>query len=295
VVNDGPLVEQFEADRSRLRAVAYRMLGSLTEADDAVQETWLRLSNAQPGSIDNLRAWLTTVVSRICLDMLRSRKARREEPLDAWVPDPIISGAPGPVGADPEANAVLTDSVGLALLVMLETLKPAERLAFVLHDMFMMPFDEIAMIIGRSPGATKMLASRARRRLPTATAKTESGSPRSQRLVVEAFLSAARRGDFAGLVAILDPDVTLRADTGATRALVHGNTVVASRAVLFSQRSTTTRPVWVNGAPGVLTISADGALTAVMGFTVTADKITEMYLLADPNRLAALELDGQAA
>jgi RNA polymerase sigma-70 factor (ECF subfamily) len=285
------LAERFEANRDHLRSVAYRMLGSLSEADDAVQEAWLRLSRADTSDVANLRGWLTTVVGRVCLDMLRSRTSRREEPLEAYVPDPIV----GPVsGGDPEQQAVLADSVGLALLVVLETLAPAERLAFVLHDMFAVPFDEIGSIVDRSPDAAKMLASRARQRIRGAPA-TPDGDLSRQREVVDAFLAASRNGDFAALVAVLDPDVTLRADLGAlpstTPRLVRGAPAVAKQALMFARlsREGDSRPALINGSVGLVT-APGGVVTAVMGLTIVQGRIVEIDILADPERLRRLEI-----
>jgi RNA polymerase sigma factor (sigma-70 family) len=290
------LAEQFEENRTHLRAVAYRMLGSISEADDAVQETWLRLSRSDTSGVENLRGWLTTVVGRVCLDMLRSRSSRREEPLGeplgARLPDPIISNADG---IDPEHEVLVADSVGLALLVVLETLAPAERLAFVLHDMFAVPFDEIAPIVGRSPTATRQLASRARRRVRGAATSPDADLTR-QREVVDAFLAASRDGDFDTLLAVLDPDVVLRSDGGVVRAglsrEVRSATAVAEQALTFSQfaRSARTRPALVNGAAGVVSWSPDGRLFSVMGCTVRHGKIVEIDILADPARLRQLDL-----
>jgi RNA polymerase sigma factor (sigma-70 family) len=280
------LAERFDAERPRLRAVAYRMLGSLAEAEDAVQEAWLRLARHDQAAIDNLGGWLTAVVGRVCLDMLRARAARREDPLDARLPDPVVTYGDT---SDPEAEAVLADSVGLALLVVLETLRPAERLAFVLHDMFAVPFDEIAGVLGRSTGATKMLASRARRRVRGAVPAPDADAAR-QRAVVDAFLAAARRGDFQALVAVLHPDVVLRADTAGGPVVATGPRDVAGRAAMFARLAGRVRPVLVNGAPGVLAATADGAPMSVMAFTVVADRIVEIDSIADPDRLAALNL-----
>ena len=290
------LAEQFEENRTHLRAVAYRMLGSISEADDAVQETWLRLSRSDTSGVENLRGWLTTVVGRVCLDMLRSRSSRREEPLGeplgARLPDPIISNADG---IDPEHEVLVADSVGLALLVVLETLAPAERLAFVLHDMFAVPFDEIAPIVGHSPTATRQLASRARRRVRGAATSPDADLTR-QREVVDAFLAASRDGDFDTLLAVLDPDVVLRSDGGVVRAglsrEVRSATAVAEQALTFSQfaRSARTRPALVNGAAGVVSWSPDGRLFSVMGCTVRHGKIVEIDILADPARLRQLDL-----
>jgi RNA polymerase sigma factor (sigma-70 family) len=285
------LTEEFERHRGQLRAVGYRMLGSLTEADDAVQEAWLRLNRSDPDSINNLGGWLTTVTARVCLDMLRSRTSRREEPLETHVPDPVVTG---PDGMDPEQQALLADSVGLALLVVLDTLEPAERLAFVLHDMFAVPFDQIAPIVDRSPAAARQLASRARRRVQGADTDPDPDLGR-QRQVVEAFVSASRGGDFEALVAVLDPDVVLRADVGATLLgvshEVRGAAQVAGQAVLFRSRDggLVSRPVLVNGAVGLLN-SLDGKPMSVLAFTVRGDRITRIHILADADRLATLDL-----
>jgi len=282
------LAERFEAHRSHLRAVAYRMLGSLSEADDAVQEAWLRLSRSDPNDIENMGGWLTTVVGRVCVDMLRARRSRREEPLDAHVPEPIISREDR---IDPEHEALLADSVGLALLVVLDTLTPAERLAFVLHDMFALPFEEIAMIAGRSPAAVRQLASRARRRVQAA-AVPDSDLTR-QREVVNAFLAAARSGDFDALVAVLDPSVVLRGDAGAVSAgvsrVVRGALMAAEQAMSFSWRAQYAQPALVNGAAG-LVVTTQGRTIAVMGFTVKDGKIVEIDILADPARMRQLDL-----
>jgi RNA polymerase sigma factor (sigma-70 family) len=283
------LAERFEADRGRLRAVAYRMLGSLSEADDAVQEAWLRLSRSGADDVENLGGWLTTIVGRVCLDMLRSRRSRREEPLDVHVPDPIVSHE---AGVDPEHEALVADSVGLALLVVLETLTPAERLAFVLHDMFAVPFDDIAPIVGRSPAAARQLASRARRRV-RGTAQAPEVDLTRQREVVRAFLAAARGGDFDALLAVLDPDVVLRADYGAVPAgastLIRGARAVAGQALTFARFSQFARPALVNGAAGLVT-APEGRPLSVMGFTVRDGKIVEIDILADPERLRRLDL-----
>jgi RNA polymerase sigma-70 factor (ECF subfamily) len=280
------LADRFEADRTRLRAVAYRMLGSFAEADDAVQEAWLRLARSDAAAIENLSGWLTTVVGRICLDMLRSRTARREEPLEWRIPDPVVE----PAGAaDPEAQALLADSVGLAMLVVLQTLTPAERLAFVLHDTFGVPFDAIAQILDRSTDATKMLASRARNRLRNAP-PTPDGSPAQQREVVEAFFAAARAGDFEGLLRVLAPDVLLRADGGAdspASALVRGAELVAGRAILFRNVDAEVTRVLVNGLPGFLS-TVDGQPFSLLAFTVVGERIVAIDALADRERLAEL-------
>jgi RNA polymerase sigma-70 factor, ECF subfamily len=280
------LIERFEANRPHLRAVAYRMLGTFSDADDAVQEAWLRLSRADTSGVENLGGWLTTVVARVCLNMLRSRQSRREDSLDARIPDPIVSRENG---ADPQHDAVLADSVGLALLVVLETLTPAERLAFVLHDMFAVPFDEIAPMLGRSPTATRQLASRARRRVRGAAPAPDPDVAR-QREVVDAFFAAARGGDFEALVAVLDPDVVARTDGGpGASVIVRGAHVVAGRALMFAQPSATLRPALVNGAAGVV-IMAGGRPASVMAFTVRDGKIVEIDALTDPERLGKLDL-----
>ena len=287
------LVEHFEANRTHLRAVAYRMLGSLSEADDAVQEAWLRLSRSDTTGIKNLGGWLTTVVARVCLDMLRSRKSRREVSLDELsgvrVPDPIVTREDR---TDPEHETLLADSVGLALLVVLETLTPAERLAFVLHDMFAVPFEEIAPLVGRSSTTARQLASRARRRVRGAANAPDADLAR-QREVVEAFLAAARGGDFDALVAVLDSDVVLRADRGGVRAgalrEVRGAQAVAEQALTFSQFAPFARPALVNGTAGVVVFER-GRPFSVMGFTVGGGKIVEIDILADPARLGQLDL-----
>jgi RNA polymerase sigma-70 factor (ECF subfamily) len=279
------IAEQFEAQRSRLRAVAYRMLGSVTEADDALQESWLRLNHSEARGVENPSGWLTTVVARVCLDMLRSRKSRAEEPFGPHVPEPIVSDADG---VDPEQEALLADSVGLALLVVMESLAPAERLAFVLHDMFAVPFDEIAPIVGRSPTATRQLASRARRRVQgAAVADADTGA---QREVVDAFLAAAREGDFDRLVTLLDPEVVLRVDRGriASRQ-IEGAEAVAGQVARFAHLAPSARPVLVNGTPGFVA-APRGRPVAVAGFTVVDGKIAEIDLLADPARVRALDL-----
>jgi RNA polymerase sigma factor (sigma-70 family) len=283
------LAAQFEEHRTHLRAVAYKMLGSLSEADDAVQEGWLRLSRSDTSEVENLRAWLTTVVARVCLNVLRSRKSRGEVPLDVHLPDPIVSAADG---TQPEHEALLADSVGLALLVVLETLAPAERLAFVLHDMFAVPFDEIAALVERSPEATRQLASRARRRVQ-GQAPVPDPDLAEQRRVVDAFFAAAREGDFEGLVAVLDPDVVSRADGGAMRpevtAITRGAREVAARALTFARLSPFVRPALVNGAAGVV-VAPHGEPFAVMGFTVAGGKIVEIDAITDPARLRELDL-----
>jgi RNA polymerase sigma factor (sigma-70 family) len=285
------LAERFEEHRTHLRAVAYRMLGSKSEADDAVQEAWLRLSRSDASAVENLGGWLTTVVARVCLNMLRSRKSRREEAFGPHLPDPIVSREDE---GDPEHEALLADSVGLALLVVLDTLTPAERLAFVLHDMFAVPFDEIAPIVRRSPAAARQLASRARRRVRGAAPEPDADLGR-QREVVDAFFAAARQGDFEGLVAVLDPDVVLRSDGGSLRpdasVVVHGALAVAGRAMTFARLSPFVRPALVNGAAGAV-VAPHGRPFSVMAFTVSDGKIVEIDALSDPERLRELDLAG---
>jgi RNA polymerase sigma factor (sigma-70 family) len=280
------LAERFEEHRSRLRAVAYRMLGSVSEADDAVQEAWLRLNRSNASDVENLGGWLTTVVARISLNTLRSRESRREQPLGVHVPEPIVDRADG---TDPEHEALVADSVGLALLVVLETLSPAERLAFVLHDIFAVPFDEIAPIVDRSPEAARQLASRARRRV-----RAENTAPdadlEAQREVVEAFLAAARDGDFDRLVAALDPDVVLRADFGAAGSReVRGAAAVAGQAAIYSRLGLVMKPALINGAVGLVT-TRNGQPFSVGAFTVRQGRIVEMDWLADSTRLRELDL-----
>lgn len=287
---------QFEDNRDHLRSVAYRMLGSLTEAEDAVQEAWLRLSRADTGDVRDMRAWLTTVVSRVCLDMLRSRASRREDSIDTdvHVPDPIVTR----IDDAPEEQAILADSVGIALLVVLDTLSPAERLAFVLHDVFAVPFEQIGPILDRSPAAAKQLASRARRRLrgtasPDATPSDAAEAAR-QRRVVAAFQAASAGGDFEALLAILDPDVVLRADVGAGSAfgpsrVLHGAEAVAAQARRFAPLSQYAHPVMVNGGPGVI-VAPNGQPVALLAMTVSGDRISEIDIIADPVRLARLSL-----
>jgi RNA polymerase sigma factor (sigma-70 family) len=285
------LAEKFEDNRPHLRAVAYRMLGSVAEAEDAVQESWLRLSRADADGVDNLRAWLTTVVGRVCLDMLRRRRTRGEEPLGTHVPDPVVV-VPG-AGADPEQQALLAHSVGLALQVVLDSLGPAERLAFVLHDMFALPFEEIAPIVGRSPGAARQLASRARRRVRGAAPATDA-SLADQREIVDAFIAAARDGDLETLVAVLDPDVVLRIDRGAIPGSIelHGAGAVAERVAAGARTfATLGRPVLVNGTAGVL-VGRPGHPFAVAGFTIVGGRIAHLDILADPARVRELALPG---
>jgi RNA polymerase sigma factor (sigma-70 family) len=283
------LTERFEDERTRLRAVAYRMLGSVSEADDAVQDAWLRVDRAGADDVDNLAAWLTTVVARVCLNRLRTRAQRREEPLEVHVPDPIVSRA---AGTDPEHEALLADSVGLALLVVLETLTPAERLAYVLHDMFAVPFEDIATMIDRSPAAARQLASRARRRLRGQAPAPDKDLAR-QRAVVDAFFAASRAGDFEALVAVLDPDVVLRADGGpelpGLNQVLRGAATVAGQAFTMRRLSPYVRPALVNGAAGVVVV-ANGRPLSVMAFTVTDGRIAAIDVLADPARLAELDL-----
>jgi RNA polymerase sigma-70 factor (ECF subfamily) len=280
------LAERFEDHRTHLRAVAYRMLGSLSEADDAVQEAWLRLNRSDADEIENLGGWLTTVVARISLNMLRSRTTRKEEPLVERLPDPIVDPADG---TDPEHEALLADSVGLALLVVLETLSPAERLAFVLHDMFAVPFDEIAQIVDRSPAAARQLAHRARRRVQGERAVPDAPLDR-QREVVDAFLAAAREGDFEALLQVLDPDVVLRHDMGrGVLRVVRGAEAVASQAQTYSQLRLVVHPVLINGAVGAVALH-DGRPFSIGAVTVRDGKIVELDFITDPERLAQLDL-----
>jgi RNA polymerase sigma factor (sigma-70 family) len=284
------LAEQFEQHRAHLRAVAYRMLGSASEADDAVQESWIRLGRTDVRDVQNLRGWLTTVVARVCLDMLRTRTSRREAPLDTHLPDPVIARADG----DPESDAVLADSVGLALLVVLEKLEPAERLALVLNDVFGMTFEEIAPIVDRSVVATRQLASRARRQV-RGQAPTSDADLRTQRRVVDAFLAAVQNGDFEALVAVLDPDIVLRADGGAVKGLsrlVRGTQAVMAQAAAFSKIALSNQVVLVNGNIGLVCRLPDGRLFSVIGFTIAGDKVVELDILADPDRLSRLDLSG---
>jgi RNA polymerase sigma factor (sigma-70 family) len=282
------LAERFEENRRHLRGVAYRMLGSVSEADDAVQEAWLRLSRSDTSGVENLGGWLTTVVGRVCLDMLRARKARREDALDVHVPEPVATGTDG---SNPEKEAVLADSVGLALLVVLETLDPAERLAFVLHDMFAVPFEEIASIVGRTPAAARQLASRARRRVQGVPAVPADLA--RQRDTVDAFLAALRAGDFDGLIAVLDPDVVVRADAtvvapgGAPE--VRGAPTWARGAITAARGARFAHAALVNGAVGVV-VAPRGRLFRVLSFTFAGDKIAQIDVIGDPARLAGLEL-----
>ena len=283
------LADRFEENRPHLRSVAYRMLGSISDADYAVQEAWQRLSRADRSDVDNLPGWLTTVVARVSLNMLRTRRTRREEPLEVRLPDPIVTPE---TGADPEHQAVLADSVGLALLVVLDTLTPAERLSFVLHDMFAVPYEEIAPMLERSPVATRQLASRARRRVQGRAPVPDPDLGR-QRQVVDAFFAAARDGDFDGLVAVLDPDVVLRADGGAARArptvMLRGARAVAENSSGARKLARFVRPALVNGAAGAV-VAINGQPFAVMGFTVADDRIVAIDILYDPERLAGLDL-----
>jgi RNA polymerase sigma factor (sigma-70 family) len=289
------MAERFEANRAHLRQVAYRMLGSRSEADDAVQEAWLRLSRSGTSGVENLGGWLTTVVARVCLDMLRSRKSRREEPFGAEVPEPIATGESG---SDPEQEAVLADSVGLALLVVLQTLAPAERVAFVLHDLFAVPFAEIATVVERSPAAARQLASRGRRRVQGGSADAEV-DPARRREVVEAFLTAARDGDFAGLLTVLDPDVELRADRVAVAAAkanpgapdveetVHGAEAVAR---VFSGRARMARPALLDGMPGVV-YAPGGRVFSAFDIVIVDGRIAAIEMIADPDVLAELDVE----
>jgi len=293
------MVEQFEANRSHLRAVAYRMLGSLSEADDAVQEAWLRLSRSDTSGVQNLAGWLTTVVARLCLDMLRSRKAKAEQTLEE-IAEPVVttSGAKtvsqGSVDSDPEQEAILAESVGLALLVVLDTLAPAERLAFVLHDMFAVPFDEIAAIVGRSEDATRQLATRARRRVQGADKVRDKGVS-AQRKVVDAFLAAIRAGDFDGLIAVLDPDVVVRAESPEGVREIRGAQNWAKSALAYqrshpvAQFARSVQPALVDGSAGII-LAPLGRLSRVLRFTIADGKIREVEIIANPERLRGLEI-----
>jgi RNA polymerase sigma factor (sigma-70 family) len=280
--------EQFERHRPHLRAVAYRMLGSLSDADDVLQEAWLRLNRADADSVDNMRGWLTTIVARLSLDELRARKARREDYVGGWLPEPVVT----PEGDDPEQEALLADSVGLAMLVVLEKLTPAERLAFVLHDMFALPFDEIAPIVGRTPAAARQLASRARRRVQGA-APALPGDPAEQRRLIDAFLAAARAGDFEALVAVLDPDVVFRMDLGRLPAaarqpsVIRGAAEVAEYTLKQPQFAPFCRPATVNGAPGLIVAFGD-RVGGVVAFATAEGRIVEIDVIADPEKLRAL-------
>jgi RNA polymerase sigma-70 factor, ECF subfamily len=284
------LAERFEQERPQLRRIAYRMLGTLDEADDAVQEAWIRLGRTDDASVENLGAWLTTVVSRVCLDMLRTRRSRREEFVGSWMPEPIVAIDSAPT---PEEEALIADGVGLALYIVLETLAPAERLAFVLHDMFALPFDEIAAIVGRSPEATRQLASRARRRVQGATAVPDVELAEQQK-VVEAFLAAAREGDFDALLEMLDPDVTLRVDAGPGSPLAHkpivGAEEVLAEARRFRALAPYSRPAIVNGVAGAVVGRPDGTVFTVVALTVANGRINAIDFLVDPAKLARLSL-----
>ncbi|GAB3520885.1 RNA polymerase sigma factor SigJ [Arthrobacter monumenti] len=283
------LAERFEAHRPHLRAVGYRMLGSLSEADDAVQETWLRASRADVSGVENLAGWLTTVAGRVCLNMLRTRNSRREEPLGVHMPDPVVSRVDD---VDPADQALLSESVGIALLVVLDTLDPAERLAFVLHDMFSVPFEEIAPVVERSTTAARQLASRARRRVQQQV-PTPDVDPARQREVVDAFFAASRDGDFSALVAVLDPDAVLRSDGGFARpaasVLLRGGATIAKQALTYGQLAPHIRPVHVNGTAGVVVVP-HGRPVSVMAFTVRDGRITAIDVLADPDRLEELDV-----
>ena len=287
---DEALTGAFEEQRGRLVAVAYRMLGSRADAEDAVQEAWLRLARQDAGAIDNLSGWLTTVVGRVCIDALRARKARPEASYDDRLPELVVAEDPG---AAPEDDALLAESVGLALLVVLDTLRPSERLAFVLHDMFAVPFDEIGEIVGRSTDATKMLASRARRKVQ-GTHRT-GAERQQQRVVVDAFLAAARGGDFEGLLRVLDPDVTWRSYTGRGVVVRQGAAEVAVRAQRGARAAVTARPALVNGESGVVVWGANGRLLGVMACTVVDGRIVEVLSVSDPARLASMDLPASPA
>jgi RNA polymerase sigma-70 factor (ECF subfamily) len=284
------LAEQFEQHRPQLRTIAYRMLGSVNETDDAVQEAWLRLSRTDDAAIDNLGAWLTTVVGRVCLDLLRQRRSRRETYVGSWLPEPVVALDDH---TDPEQEALIADSVGLALLVVLETLTPAERLAFVLHDMFAVPFEEIAVIVNRSPAATRQLASRARRRVRGAEPHPDADLEQ-QRDVVDAFLAAARGGDFDALIAVLDPDVVFRIDVGPddrrARPPIEGADNVAHEVMAYARLATLARPALVNGAAGFVVGSPQHPI-AVVGFTVANGRIAAINLIRDPAKLPHLAAD----
>ena len=288
-MSDDRQAQQFETHRSHLRAVAYRMLGSASEADDAVQEAWLRYSRAQSDDIANLRGWLTTVVARICLNRLRARRHHPEDSLDAHLPEPIVSD---PGGLDPEQEALLGDAVGMAMLIVLDQLTPAERVAFVLHDVFAVSFDEVAAIVDRTPAAARQLASRARRRLQGETTEPET-DPARQRAVVDAFLAASRQGDFQALLAVLDPDVVVRADAGALAPnvdrVLRGREAVAKRAFTFRGLADGARSALVNGTAGLVVFRGRDPF-AVMAFTVADDRVVEIDILADPIRLAAVDV-----
>lgn len=274
------LARQFEEHRGHLRSVAYRMLGALTDADDAIQETWLRLSRSDASRIENLRAWLTTVVARVSLDLLRARRKRIDEPVGVHLPDPIVSA--------PISDS-MADAISLALLVVLDTLTPAERLTFVLHDMFDVPFDEIAAIVGKTPAAARQLASRARRRVQ-GTARPVDSDLGAQREVVEAFLAAARAGDFDALLRVLDPDVRVLSDRGTESRVLHGATSLAREAITQSRLAASVRFVNVNGSPGIVSFDDQGKPRSVLAFTIREGRIAEIFGLADPERLLRLAL-----
>jgi RNA polymerase sigma-70 factor (ECF subfamily) len=288
-MNSPALADEFERHRQYLRAVAYRMLGSETEAEDALQEAWLRLDRRPPDDISELRPWLTTVVGRICLDMLRARRSRREDYAGSWLPEPVVTA-----DNSPEKDAVMADSVGLALLVVLETLSPAERLAFVLHDVFAVPFDEIAAVVDRSPTATRQLASRARRRVQAARPEPDADVA-VQRRVVDAFLAAARGGDFEALLSLLDPDVVLRTDGGGHGPLARPPVTGAAQVAAVLQRGAAPfaplgRPAMVNGSPGVI-VGPPGKVLAVVGLTVVHGRIREIDIVGDPAKLRSLAIE----
>jgi len=290
---EGWLAERFEEHRPQLRAVAYRMLGSLSEADDAVQDAWLRVSRADTGEVENLRGYLTTVVARVCLNLLRSRRSHPEEPLEDRLPDPVVERDGGP---DPAQQLLVADAVGLAMLVVLDRLSPAERVAFVLHDVFGVPFAEIGEIVGRSPAAARQLASRARRRVRGGGTIEADADPVRQRAVVDAFLAAGRAGDFSALLALLDPDVVVRADFGTTplgRQVIRGREAVARSALGFGSLARFARSALVNGAPGLVVYRESGPF-AILGFTLRRGKIVELDILGDPQRLAGLDLSAFA-
>jgi len=287
------LTEQFESQRGRLRAVAYRMLGSLSASEDAVQETWLRMNRANVGEVQDLAGWLTTVVGRVCLNMLRTRASQREHQVGLHMPDPVVSR---PGGIDPEQELLLADAVGLALLVVLDTLSPAERLAFVLHDMFGVPFDEIAVVVERAPTAVRQLASRARRRVQQDAPLPDPDLAR-QRVAVDAFFAASRTGDFAALVSVLDPDIVLRSDGGQGRPIASmvlgGSSTVAGQAITFGRLAPFVQPALVNGAAGAV-VAPRGDIVSIMAFIVRDQKIVSIDVLADPVRLRHLELTSWA-
>jgi RNA polymerase sigma factor (sigma-70 family) len=284
------LAARFEEHRGRLRAIAYRMLGSLSEAEDAVQDAWLRLSRSGVDGVENLGAWLTTIVARVCLNMLQARTARKDKPVGVHLPDPLVGDQ---AAYGPDEEAVLADSVGLALMVVLETLSPGERLAFVLHDVFGVPFEEIGLMLERSPAAARQLASRARRRVRGARTTPVEVDLAAQRTIVDAFFGAARRGDFEGLVALLDPDVVMRADGGTSRpdvtALIRGADAVARRAISLNNPAAVMYPMVVNRTAGVM-VTLDGRPVAVAAITVSGGRIVEIDSIADPERLARLQL-----